>query len=170
LTKGLSANAARKSIIEAKPQRAGTKRVMHAEEIVRLDQSGGRSLDPGPLRALQTASHQESSPTIRAGVGEDAKGFTALLRVLASREQAQSGIKLQIGAGAVIEREPVELEFENVATRPAPRSQHAQTKRHRQTVPVGVDRNRSGATAQAQGHAVSREASLAPAQASAPSA
>jgi hypothetical protein len=111
------------------------------------------------LRALKTASHEKSSPTIRAGVGEDAEGCTALLRVLTTCEEPQPWIELQVGASAVIERETVELELEYFATSPAPSPQQAKSERRRQTVPVGVDRDR----ARTRGHAVSRAVSSGPA-------
>ncbi|MFM9916911.1 MAG: hypothetical protein ACKVOX_13950, partial [Rhizobacter sp.] len=70
---------------------------MHAEQIVRLDKSYRRGCGPGPLCTLKTASHEKSSPTIRARVGEDAEGFTALLRVLPTCEEPQPWIELQVG-------------------------------------------------------------------------
>jgi len=44
-------------IIQAKPQRADTERVMRTEQIVRLGKSLGRYRDSGPLRALQSTPH-----------------------------------------------------------------------------------------------------------------
>ena len=146
-------------IIEPKPQRADAERVMHAEQIVRLDKSTSCGRSPGPVRARQSASHEKSSPTIRAGVGEDAEGFTALLRVLPNCEEPQSWIELQVGASAVIERLPVELELEYFASSPTSSTQLAKTKRIGKPIPVGIDRDR----AHACGHAVSRVASSPPA-------
>ena len=81
-------------IVEAKPQRTDTEGVMHAKQIVRLDKAHGLGRDPSPLLALQSASHEQPSPTIRAGIGEDAEGFTALLRVLTTCVETQPQVEL----------------------------------------------------------------------------
>lgn len=75
---------------------------------------------PRPLRALQTASHEQATPAVRARVGEDAEGFVSLRRMLPAFEESKPGVQMQIGDAWMRQRCSIEFELEDVPPRRAP--------------------------------------------------
>ncbi len=59
--------------------------------------------------------------------------------MLPAFEEAEPGVKLQIYHRRVSKRSGVELELEDFVAGAALSTQHAQTKRRGQPVPVGID-------------------------------
>src|SRR2546423_1505054 len=67
------------------------------------------------LITLKAPLHQQSSPTVRTGVGEHAERFAALCGVLASFVEPESGIEPHVGQRRGRQRRRIELEFEDFA-------------------------------------------------------
>lgn len=73
-------------IIEPKPQRADTKTVMHAQQVIRFIKTLACRGHTCPFFTFQPSFHQQPSPAIRTGIRKGTKNILPLCRILGASE------------------------------------------------------------------------------------